>query len=234
MPKARNPDAEKAQRLFMQGMKLIEISKQLNLPEGTVRRWKSVYGWGNERSDSKPNVRKRGGQKGNKNTVGHASSVPRGNSNAEKHGFMKRFLPQETQDLMTGIIALEPLDILWQNISIQYAAIIRAQQIMHVKSQDDLTKVLKSTSSGPATDSETYELQFAWDKQASFLQAQSKAMTALNGMIRQYDEMVHKNWDLATQEQKERINKLRAEVSKIKGEGAETEDLTETDADIYG
>lgn len=233
MPKARNPDAEKAHGLFKRGLKLIEISKQLNLPEGTVRRWKSVYGWGNERSDCKPNVRNKGGApKGNKNAEG--AGAPKGNSNAEKHGFMKRFLPQDTQDLMTGIIALDPLDILWQNISIQCAAIIRAQQIMHVKDQDDLTKELKSSSSSAKGWSETHELQFAWDKQASFLQAQSKAMTALNSMLKQYDEMVHKNWDLATTEQKERINKLKAEVSKIKGEEAETEDLTETDADIYG
>ena len=34
-----------------QGTKLVEIASQLNLPEGTVRRWKSTYKWDGERSD---------------------------------------------------------------------------------------------------------------------------------------------------------------------------------------
>ena len=37
--------------MFRKGMKLVEIASQLNLPEGTVRRWKYTYGWDNERSD---------------------------------------------------------------------------------------------------------------------------------------------------------------------------------------
>lgn len=34
-------------------MKLIDIAKQLDLPAGTVRRWKSTYRWGSERSEKK-------------------------------------------------------------------------------------------------------------------------------------------------------------------------------------
>ena len=39
-------------------MKLVEIASQLNLPEGTVRRWKSTHKWESERSEKKANVRK--------------------------------------------------------------------------------------------------------------------------------------------------------------------------------
>lgn len=39
--------------MFLKGMKLVEIASQLNLPDGTVRRWKSTYDWDNERSDKK-------------------------------------------------------------------------------------------------------------------------------------------------------------------------------------
>lgn len=31
-------------------MKLVEIASQLNVPDGTVRRWKLNYKWDNERS----------------------------------------------------------------------------------------------------------------------------------------------------------------------------------------
>ena len=52
---ARAPDERvgRAKELFDQGMKLIDIAKQLDLPAGTVRRWKSTYRWGSERSEKK-------------------------------------------------------------------------------------------------------------------------------------------------------------------------------------
>lgn len=48
-----NENAEKAYELYKQGMKLVEIASQLNIPPGTVRRWKSTYKWDGERSDKK-------------------------------------------------------------------------------------------------------------------------------------------------------------------------------------
>ena len=49
---ARAPDTrvEQAHDLYKQGMKLVEIANQLNIPDGTVRRWKSTYNWDSERS----------------------------------------------------------------------------------------------------------------------------------------------------------------------------------------
>ena len=51
----RKPDERiiQAKELYLKGLKLVEIASQLNLPEGTVRRWKSTYKWDNERSDKK-------------------------------------------------------------------------------------------------------------------------------------------------------------------------------------
>lgn len=47
---ARSPNekAEKAQELYKDGMKLVEIASQLGVPAGTVRRWKSTYHWDGE------------------------------------------------------------------------------------------------------------------------------------------------------------------------------------------
>lgn len=66
---ARSPNekAEKAHKLYKGGMKLVEIASQLDVPAGTVRRWKSTYHWDgehqsersekkSERSESKKNV----------------------------------------------------------------------------------------------------------------------------------------------------------------------------------
>ena len=51
MPRKPDKRIEQAQELYLKGLKLVDISKQLDLPEGTVRRWKSTYKWDNERSD---------------------------------------------------------------------------------------------------------------------------------------------------------------------------------------
>lgn len=50
---ARAPDerVQKAHDLYKQGKKLVEIANQLNIPDGTVRRWKSTYKWDSERSE---------------------------------------------------------------------------------------------------------------------------------------------------------------------------------------
>lgn len=41
---------EKAKKMFEAGVSLAEIAKQIKKPAGTVRRWKSEYGWGEETS----------------------------------------------------------------------------------------------------------------------------------------------------------------------------------------
>lgn len=53
MARAPNERIEEARQLYLQGKKLVEIASQLNLPEGTVRRWKCTHKWDNERSDKK-------------------------------------------------------------------------------------------------------------------------------------------------------------------------------------
>ncbi len=210
---ARAPDERynEALKLFRSGKKLIEIANQLNLPEGTVRRWKSTHKWDSERSDKKANVRKRkkGGQPGNKNAVGNeGGAAPLRNDNAVKHGLFEKYLPQETLDIVKNM-SLNPLDILWDQIQIAYAAIIRAQQISYVKNCNDMTKEV-SMDSMEAT---AYNIQYAWDKQANFMKAQARAQGELRSMIKQYDEMLHKNWDLATEEQKARIEVMKAKAN---------------------
>ncbi|MHC1722748.1 MAG: terminase small subunit [Aminipila sp.] len=54
----RNPKIEEAKTLYKQGKKLVEIASILEVPEGSVRRWKSTYKWDGERSAKKASVRK--------------------------------------------------------------------------------------------------------------------------------------------------------------------------------
>lgn len=52
MARAPDPRIEQAEAMYREGRKLVEIASRLKLPEGTVRRWKSTYKWGSERSDN--------------------------------------------------------------------------------------------------------------------------------------------------------------------------------------
>lgn len=205
----RKPDERiiQAKELYLKGLKLVEIASQLSLPEGTVRRWKSTYKWDNERSDKKSerSNKKKGGQPSNKN--------------AEKHGFFSKYLPEETFSIIQDIEKKNPLDILWENIQIAYAAIVRAQQIMYVKDHEDKTieKVEEKKSKGKLI-GEKWEVQEAWDKQATFLKAQARAQGELRSLIKQYDELLHSNYELATEEQKARIEQIRAKTERLSTE----------------
>lgn len=71
MARAPNQKALEAQELYAKGLKLIEISDKLGVPEGTIRSWKNRYAWdGATLQKKKCNVaKKKGGQPGNKNAV---------------------------------------------------------------------------------------------------------------------------------------------------------------------
>ena len=245
----RSENRDKAYELWLNWrgeMPLTDIAEKLGVSDGQVRKWKCQDKWTLEaRVDSKGNVtvhngnvtKRRGspfgssngtgGPIGNKKAAGHKGRNNPGNQNAAKHGLYSKYLPRETYEIAKGISGMSPLDILWGSICMKYAAILRAQKIMHVEDKDDMTKVLKRTKDASGTTSVSrereYELQFAWDKQGAFLQAQAKAMRVLTDMIKQYEEMCKS--EAATEEQQLRIAKLRIEVDAMKNSQDKDDDV---------
>lgn len=227
MARARSPDRIKAEEIYLKhkgNIELVKIAEILGRPAGTIRGWKNKDKWDNKlngtfqeksNKNTERSKKEKGGQPGNKNAVGHGA--PLKNKNAEKHGFFSKYLPEETMDIIQEIKEKDPIDLLWENIQIQYAAIIRAQRIMYVKDKEEMIKELKKEKgyrSETVQSSEIeYEFQFAWDRQATFLQAQSRAMAELRNMITRYDELLKS--ELATEEQRLRIEKLKGEVDKL-------------------
>ncbi len=201
MNEVRAPNYELALLDYQSGMKYKDIAEKHGVSINTVKSWKTRYRWSKDKkkgvhTKSEKVCTQKGGQPGNRNAAGHGA--PAMNKNAVKHGLFSKYLPEETLAIVEELQenALDPADILYDNILMQHAAIIRAQRIMYVKDQNDLTKELKkvktSTSgmSGKNKSSELeYELQFAWDKQASYLQAQSRAMQTLTTMLKQFKEL---------------------------------------------
>lgn len=209
---------------YKAGMKRKDIAQKYKVSINTVKSWKQRH-W--NQKEGAPPKRKKGAPLKNKNASGRTPKKDE-NQNAKKHGLFAKWLPEEVNQII-GEMPEDPLDILWSNIQLQLAAIIRAQKIMYVTDQRDKTKEV--TLEGEAI---AYEVQQAWDKQANFMTAQSRAMKTLESMIKRYDEMLHQNWELASEEQKARIEQLKAQTGKITGQGSEVEDMSEIEGEIYG
>lgn len=225
LPRQRSPNRDKAFEIWLASGKTIllkDIAAQLGVGESQIRKWKNQDQWEKVTlPKAKSNVTKKvGAPKGNKNAVGHGA--PLENKNAEKHGFFSKWLPPETLEIVQDIRERSPVELLWDQIELQYAAIIRAQKLMFVKDQQDKTKELISESAM----GEAWDVQQAWDKHANFLSAQSRAMTTLNGLIKQYEDMLQRD-DEAEDIKAER----QARIAKIQ---AETARITENDDDDDG
>ena len=141
MARPRSPSRDKAMRLWLESGKkrmLKDIAKELQVSEEQVRKWKNQDKWDKVTlPNANGNVTKhKGGQPGNRNAVGHGA--PKKNSNAEKHGLFRKYLPEEALSIIQEMPD-DPLDVLWDQIQIAYAAIIRAQQIMYVRDREDKT-----------------------------------------------------------------------------------------------
>ncbi len=122
----------KAKKLFNDGMKLVDIAKELDIPEGTIRSWKNREKWGEKSlKDSLCNVakenkssatlqkKKRGGQLGNKNARGSkGGAAPLRNKNAEKHGAFSKFywdaLDEDEQILIGSMDDIEEAHLIRQ------------------------------------------------------------------------------------------------------------------------
>lgn len=124
MPRAPSEKMIEAEKLFNDGMAMVEIAKKLGVSDGTVRSWKNRYGWGDKSKKNKRNVakkdgkktatlqkKKRGGQPGNQNSKG--ASKGKGNPKPKpppartKHGgyvpvFMDA-LDEDEQELVATI-----------------------------------------------------------------------------------------------------------------------------------
>ena len=194
----KNSEVRKqAFELFKAGDPLVEISRKLDIPEGTIRSWKSRYKWDAtlQQDDATKNCnvakKKRGAPLQNKNAEGHDGSnagAPKRNTNAEKHGLFSKYFTDDTKDIYESLVDSDPLALLWHNIMFMQAELLRSQKIMYVKDQNDKTIEKVGYTEGK-TVGETWEVQQAWDKQASYIKAVARIEAELRNMIKDYLEL---------------------------------------------
>ncbi|MHC1990262.1 phage terminase small subunit [Bacillus safensis] len=222
MARARNPNRDKAFQLWKEsdGSRLLkDIAEELGVTANTIRKWKANDKWDEELKGSAPIEKRsapiRGAPKGNKNAVGNSGGAPARNQNAKTHGFYSKHMPAEAFEIMQDIQEFSPADLLWEQIQIQFTAIVRAQKIMFVENKDEMIKELKKkksvVSDSADIEEEEYEFQFAWDRHATFLNAQSRAMSELRGLIKQFDNIAHE-----TDERRLKLEQMRLNIEKTK------------------
>ncbi len=237
MARPRNPKRDEAFQMWLESkgqVLLKDIAEQLDLSDSQIRKWKNQDKWDDQlkgnvtKSNGNVTKRSRGAPSGNSNAKGHGA--PKQNQNATTHGFFAKFLPEETLEIMETMNERSPADLIWDQI-IQYAAIIRAQRIMHVESKDEIIKELKKAKYEyyprskeddggveKAVTEEEYEFQFAWERQAQLLTAQSRAIGELRSFIRQFVEMADQDDErrLKLEQMQLSVDKTKTEISKLK------------------
>lgn len=221
MGRARDPNRDKAFEIYSENngnIELVEIAERLGVSAGTVRGWKSKDKWESkikgtfQKKNTERSKKPRGAPKGSKNALGHGA--PKGNTNALKHGLFAKYLPQEVYEIAQELSDKQPIDILWENITLTYANLLHAQRILFVQDVEDSDTFVTSTGKAGTG----YEHHTAWDKQGKALAAIARAQSELKSMIKTYDELTRS--PLVTEEQRLRIDNLKAQL------GSDDEDDT--------
>lgn len=213
MGRARDPNRDKAFEIYSENngnIELVEIAERLGVSAGTVRGWKSKDKWESkikgtfQKKNTERSKNPRGAPKGSKNALGHGA--PKGNTNALKHGLFAKYLPQEVYEIAQELSDKQPIDILWENITLTYANLLHAQRILFVQDVEDSDTFVTSTGKAGTG----YEHHTAWDKQGKALAAIARAQSELTRMMKTYDELTRS--PLATEEQRLRIDNLKAQL----------------------
>lgn len=146
MPRARDSNRDRAFEIYKEHggkIDLVEIASQLSISAGTVRGWKSKDNWDGIlnrtlRKNTERSKRKKGGQRGNKNSVD--SGAPCGNQNALKHGGYSDVYWDALSDeekKMLEVIPEKADELLLEQIQL-FA--IRERRIMHAIKQQKESK----------------------------------------------------------------------------------------------
>lgn len=221
---------------------LKDLAEKHDIKLGTLKSRKSREGWSRDpakkdatnqkdatqKTDKVATQKKRryeapkGNQhaKGNRGNPNPKPKFAERNTHAKKHGLFSRYIPEATLEIMGMLDKDDPADLIWDQIQIQYAAIIRAQQIMYVEDQYDHTKWLKKEKESDYGIEKEYDVQFAWDKHASFLNAQSRAIAELRSSIKQFNDMAHEDDErrLKIEQMQANVEKTKVEITRLSGE----------------
>lgn len=203
-------------------MPLNEIGNELGVSGVLIRKWKFLDKW-----DEIPVKRQRGGQPGNKNSVGNSGGPggPVGNHKALKTGYYAKYLPEAVLEIVKEIEDSDPLEMLWNNIILLQAKLLHGQKIVHVNDKEDVTKVLTKFEEGKFGDKQEWEYQHAWDKFASASKADVMIMREFRSAIKQFLTIAPENDErrLKLEVMQAQIDRTRLDIDNAKKDNKKTD-----------
>ncbi len=117
MPRAPSDKMIEAEKLFNDGLTMVEIAERLGVSDSTVRSWKNRYGWGNKLKKNKCNVAKKDSKK-NATLQKKSKGGQQRNKNAQKHGAYSKVywdtLDKEEQILINNMDDKEEQQLIMQ------------------------------------------------------------------------------------------------------------------------
>lgn len=174
-----------------------ELAVKYRVKESTVRsrksryRWEKLEGAASPQPEQKITATLKQLADGQEELIIQPEIVvkPR-ETNAKKRNYARnvvnspwlKYLPDEVVEMMRKMEQADPLDILYDQIRLQWTMIIRAQEIMYVSDKTDTDKFKTSSS----MESDSWEVHTAWDKQGKFMTAMSSAQKELRFLIQQF------------------------------------------------
>lgn len=199
-----------------------DLAEKYGVKYSTLRSRKTREGWQQGVATNDATKKDgRGAPKGNQNARGNAGGgAPEGNKNAVSHGLFANWLPEDSLEIIRELSQKSPADMIWENILIQYTAIIRAQKIMHVMdAHDDMNNItaikldptFQDDDGNPVKIEEKREWHMAYQKQESFMNAQSRAISTLSNLIKQYVAMADED-----DSRKLELERMTVELQKAK------------------
>lgn len=218
MARAPNEKVNEAYKLYKKGLKLVEIAKKLDVPDGTVRRWKKTYEWDNERSKKRSERSlKRGAPVGNKNATG-----PPGNKNAVTTGeFENIFFDTLEEDELNLIknIEIEKRRLLEQEIQLLTIRERRMLKRIENLKEKDMTIVSVKSGTEKGMDTELNEYEGTLGQ----IQNIEEALTRVQDKKQKAIDSLHK-FEIDEQKLELTVMKLELEIMKQGGQDEEVED----------
>lgn len=236
MARAPNEKLNKALSLYQKGYKLVDIAKELDIPAGTVRRWKKTYNWGNgERSEKENNKSERSVKRCSKKNTKQCSDKATSRLRKDEYPTLAR--PNNKNAVTTGefeTLFFDTLDneelILVEKIKLEKANLLKQEiqlltvrerrMLKRINSLKDKEMTVVSTKSGieKGQDTDLTEYKGTLDQ----IQNIEEALTRVQEKKQKAIDLIHKF----------ELDEQKLELAKIKSGAYEEEEEVEDDGFI--
>ncbi|RIJ63617.1 phage terminase small subunit [Rummeliibacillus sp. POC4] len=239
MPRARDPNRDKAFEIFKEHNGDItnrKIAEMLGVSEKTIGSWKSKSkdDWNgklngvlqtNERSTPKNNASwKVDGQRVEKEKQPYRSNpknqFTKRNEASVKHGFYRKWLPQDMLEIIEDTKGMTLADRLWFQIETKFASLIQLHKIMFVESKYDTLREEDMMSDGEGGSTTRYKVVYAFEQYAEYVKTEARLTSEWRNVVKQFLELSDEYDErrMKLEQMQLNIEKTKTEIENIKGD----------------